>query len=224
MTEENEFQQSDSPFRDYFTKIYKDQLDRSKQLSSQTTQATMENPYYNPEYLERILTLYLPVAPIWSNLMMGNLGRYGYKFVQQIEHCGCHNSRTTGISESRMKVTKSTILGDEVYSRVDQVIQKLGANIRQVEINYSNHYLVSLTRNRNKNAKSEKKVLSEEGWNKRTTPATSTPVTGIYSQQPKKTLIKQAQDVQKKTPNLSINKNNRNIGKIIICIIFFFIN
>ncbi|CAF4885500.1 unnamed protein product, partial [Rotaria magnacalcarata] len=75
---------------------------------------------------------------------MGNLGRYGYRNVEPIQHCGCHNSRTTGISESRLKVIKHTVLQGEVSSRIDQVVQILGSNIRQTEINYSNHYLLNL--------------------------------------------------------------------------------
>jgi hypothetical protein len=32
------------------------------------------------------LTLYLPIAPIWSNLMMGNLGQYGFLDIELMKH------------------------------------------------------------------------------------------------------------------------------------------
>ncbi len=150
MSEEDDVKQSESPFRDYFTKIYDDKIINCATFESDEYKKLLENPYYSPNYLKNILSLYLPVAPIWSNLMMGNLSRYGYRSVEPIEHCGCRNSRTTGISESRMKVVKRTILYNKVYSRVDQVVQKLGERIRETEINYSNHYLLNLTRNRNR--------------------------------------------------------------------------
>ncbi|CAF4360087.1 unnamed protein product, partial [Rotaria magnacalcarata] len=56
--------------------------------------------------------------------------RYGYRPAELIERCGCHNSRTTGISESRLEVIKHTVLQSEVTSRIDQVVQILGFNIR----------------------------------------------------------------------------------------------
>jgi hypothetical protein len=204
ITEQNHLEQSESPFRDFFTKIYNDKVKNCTVFENEEYKTYMENPYYNPTYLARILSLYLPAAPIWSNLMMGNLARYGYQIAEPIEHCGCHNSRTTGISESRMKVTKHTVLGGEVSSRIDQVIQKLGSHIRQIEINYSSHYLLNLTRNRTV----RKKILAEEPWNKRGPPRPTT--TSFYSETPKISLVTQVKKTQKNKPN----DNNKTIGKI----------
>jgi hypothetical protein len=205
ITEENDINQSESPFRDYFTKIYDDKIVNCAIFETEEYKIHMENPYYNPAYLKHILSLYLPVAPIWSNLIMGNLARYGYQTVEPIEHCGCHNSRTTGISESRMKVTKNTVLGGEVSSRIDQVVQKLGSQIRQIEINYSNHYLQNLTRNRNAR---KRNLLAEESWNKRGPSKPST--TSIYSEKPKVSLTNQV----KKASKTKSNTNKQTIGKI----------
>lgn len=205
MSEQNDIDRSESPFRDYFTKIYDDKLKKCAVFESDEYKNYIENPYYHPTYLKRILSLYLPVAPIWSNLMMGNLNRFGYTFVEPIEHCGCHNSRTTGISESRMKVIKHTVLGGEVSSRIDQVVQKLGSNIRQTEINYTNHYLINLTRNRSERAQ---KLLAEEEWNKRGPPKPAS--TSIYSQKPKVSLTAEA----KKTSKTKSNANDLTVGKI----------
>ncbi|CAF4529471.1 unnamed protein product, partial [Rotaria socialis] len=186
ISEQNACDESESPFRDYFTSVFNDQKTKCAMFANENFQKYNENPYYNPDYLKCILSLYLSVAPIWSNLLMGNLGRYGYRNFEPIQHCGCHNSRTTGISESRLKVIKHTVLQGEVSSRIDQVVQILGSNIRQAEINYSNHYLLNLTRNRSMRAK---KLLAEEPWNKRGPPAVTT--TSIYSQKPKVSLVAQ---------------------------------
>lgn len=180
MSEEDEIKQSESPFRDYFTKIYDEKTKYCAIFDDDQYKTHAENTFYNPNYLKHILSSYLPVAPIWSNLMMGNLGRYGYRNVEPMEHCGCHNSRTTGISESRMKVTKNTVLFGEKSSRVDQVAQRLGDRIRQMEVNYSTNYLSNLTRNKDA---SKKKLCAEESWNKRTTSSRKT--TGVFSEPPK---------------------------------------
>ncbi|CAF1324255.1 unnamed protein product [Adineta steineri] len=196
ISEQHALEESDSPFRDYFTKIYNDKVEDCGSFTGADSNKYMENPYYNPAYLKRMLTLYLSTAPIWSNLMMGNLARYGYRDLEPIEHCGCHNSRTTGISESRMKVVKNTVLGGEVSSRIDQVVQKLGSNIRQTELNYSSHYVLNLTRNQSKRAK---KILAEESWNKRGLPPPTT--TSIYSEKPKVSLVAQLKKVLKRKSN-----------------------
>ncbi|CAF4505293.1 unnamed protein product, partial [Rotaria magnacalcarata] len=73
----------------------------------------------------------------------------------------------------------------EVTSRIDQVLQIVGSNIRQTEINYSNHYLLNLTRNRSIRAK---KLLAKESWNKRGSLAVTT---SIYSLKPIVTLVAQ---------------------------------
>ncbi|CAF4223718.1 unnamed protein product, partial [Rotaria magnacalcarata] len=139
---------TERPFRDYFTSILNDQKTECAMFANENFQKYNENSYYNPNYVKCTLSLYLPVAPIWSNLVIGNLGRYGYRPAELIERCGCHNSRTTGISESRLEVIKHTVLQGEVTSRIDQVVQILDFNIRQTEINYSNHYPLNLIRSR----------------------------------------------------------------------------
>ncbi|CAF1397709.1 unnamed protein product [Rotaria sp. Silwood1] len=184
--------ESESPFRDYFTQIYNDQEKICDSFSNENFKKYMENPYYSPAYLKRILSLYLPIAPIWSNLMMGSLSRYGYRTTTRIKHCGCHNSRTTGVSESRLKVIKHTALRGEVSSRIDQVVQMLGSSIRQTEINYSNHYPLNLTKNRTARSK---KLLAEESWNKRG--PSPPPTTSIYSEKPKVSIVAQLKNAVK---------------------------
>ncbi|CAF4487012.1 unnamed protein product, partial [Rotaria sp. Silwood2] len=197
ISEKNATDESESPFRDYFTKIYDDQTKTCATFMDDNFQKFMENLYYNPTYLKRILSLYLPIAPIWRNLMMGNLERYGYQFTEMIEHCGCHYSRTTGVLESRLKVIKHTVLRGEVSSRVDQVVQILGSKVRETEINYSYHYLINLTRNRSVRVQ---KLLAEEPWNKHAPPPSTT--ASRYSEPPRLSFVAQVKTALKKTSNM----------------------
>ncbi|CAF2075590.1 unnamed protein product [Rotaria magnacalcarata] len=119
---------TERPFRDYFTNILNDQKTECAMFANENFQKYNENSYYNPNYVKCTFSLYLPVAPIWSNLVIGNLGRYGYRPAELIERCGCHNSRTTGISESRLEVIKHTVLQGEVTSRIDQAQSLTSSN------------------------------------------------------------------------------------------------
>ena len=111
ISEQKALEQSSSSFRDHFQSIYDAKLNDCAVFAAKQYRSLTENPYFNPTYHKRILSLYLPASPIWSNLMMGNLSRFGYhEMTEPVEHCGCHNSRTTGLSESRMKLVKKTFL------------------------------------------------------------------------------------------------------------------
>ncbi|CAF5057256.1 unnamed protein product, partial [Rotaria magnacalcarata] len=66
-----------------------------------------------------------PTAPIWSNLLLGNFGqRYGYSLNSTVPPCSCHLGRTTGASESQMRVLKEAILSKKIYSRIDEVAKQ----------------------------------------------------------------------------------------------------
>ncbi|CAF4737586.1 unnamed protein product, partial [Rotaria sp. Silwood2] len=46
------------------------------------------NPLFSAAYLTRILNLYMPTAPIWSNLLLGNFAqRYGYSLESVVPPC-----------------------------------------------------------------------------------------------------------------------------------------
>ncbi|CAF4983965.1 unnamed protein product, partial [Rotaria magnacalcarata] len=53
----------------------------------------------------------MPTAPIWSNLLLGTFAqRYRYSSNLVVPPCSCHFGRTTGKSESQMRVLKEAIL------------------------------------------------------------------------------------------------------------------
>ena len=70
--------------------------------------------------------------------MMGNFACHGYQSLEPVEHCGCNNSRTTDISEPRLKLIKRTILHGEASLLIDHVSQILTSHIRETQIDYSN--------------------------------------------------------------------------------------
>ena len=122
----------------------------------------------------------MPTAPIWSNLLLGNFAqRYGYSSESQWYHyvCSCYFGRTTGVSESQIRVLKEAIFSKKMYTKIDEVISKLGETIEVVEIQFADFISIKRTKNRLFSANKQKKI--EEQWNKRT--KTAKPATGVYT-------------------------------------------
>jgi hypothetical protein len=116
-------------------------------------------------YLQRLLKLYMPMAPIWSNLLLGNFSqRYGYSSTSIISPCSCHFGRTTGVSESQMRVLKEAVLKKKVYSRIDEVVSKIAETIEAIEIQFADHALNRKIKMHILPAKKQKSA--EENWNK----------------------------------------------------------
>ena len=67
----------------------------------------------------------MPTASVWSSLLLGNFAqRYGYSLESVVLPCSCHFGRTTGVSESQMRVLKEAILSKKIYTRINEVISK----------------------------------------------------------------------------------------------------
>ena len=119
----------------------------------------------------------MPVAPIWSNLLLGNfIQRYGYSSTTAVLPCSCHFGRTTGVSESQMRVLKEAILKNKVYSRIDEVVSRLGDLIEAVEIQFADY--ASIRKNKMRVLPAKKQKPAEEQWNKRKKPSRKT---GVYT-------------------------------------------
>ncbi|CAM4940035.1 unnamed protein product [Rotaria socialis] len=157
----------ESSFKKLFITIYQENKDLLKSYDAPEWQHLSANPLFSAAYLSRILKLYMPTAPIWSNLLLGTFAqRYGYSSNLVVPPCSCHFGRTTGKSESQMRVLKEAILSKKIYSRIDEVVSKLGDTIEAVEIQFADFILIKRTKNRVLPAKKQKKI--EEPWNKRT--------------------------------------------------------
>lgn len=167
-----------SSFKELFRGIYQETINLIKEYDGPEWNQLPSNPLFSIVFLQRLLKLYMPTAPIWSNLLLGNFfQRYGYSKPDSVAApCLCHFGRTTGVSESRMRVLKETVLKNKKYSRVDQVISKIGETIEAIETQFSDHTL---------NPKRKMRILpaikqkpAEESWNKKKKP---TRTTGVYT-------------------------------------------
>jgi hypothetical protein len=176
----------ESSFKELFYKIYQQSKELIKQYDSSLWKNLPSNPLFSATYLQHLLKLYMPTAPIWSNLLLGNfIQRYGYSSTSAIPPCSCHFGRTTGVSESHMRVLKEAVLKNKVYSRIDQVVSKISENIEAIEIQFADHAL---------NQKNKMRILptneqkpATEPWNKRKKTARTT---GMYtSEKPAVSLI-----------------------------------
>ncbi|CAF1177568.1 unnamed protein product, partial [Rotaria magnacalcarata] len=139
----------ESSFKKLFITIYQENKDLLKSYDAPEWQHLSANPLFSAAYLSRILKLYMPTAPIWSNLLLGTFAqRYGYSSNLVVPPCSCHFGRTTGKSESQMRVLKEAILSKKIYSRIDEVVSKLGDTIEAVEIQFADFILIKRTKSR----------------------------------------------------------------------------
>lgn len=186
----------ESSFKELFIKIYQQCKDSLKIYDAPQWDDLSTNPLFSAAYLARILKLYMPTAPIWSNLLLGNFSqRYGYSTSSSLPQCSCHFGRTTGTSESQMRVLKEAVLSKKIYSRIDEVVSKLGETIEAVEIQFADYIMMKKTKSRLLPAKKQKPI--EEQWNKRKKTGKTV---GIYTS-------------QKPPINLVAMMNNRLLGR-----------
>jgi hypothetical protein len=156
----------ESSFKDLFTTIYQEIKQLVKPYDAPHWENLPHNPLFSAAYLARLLKLYMPVAPIWSNLLLGNFAaRYNYPSNSVIASCKCHFGRTTGTSESQMRVLKEAILVNKVYTRVDEVVTKLGETIEAIETQFADHFI--LKKHKSRMLPNKKQNPAAEPWNKR---------------------------------------------------------
>lgn len=175
-----------SSFKELFSTIKQQCKDALKTYDAPQWETLPNNPLFSVTFLNRILKQYMPTAPLWSNLLLGNFShRYGYSSSSIAPPCSCHFGRTTGTSESQMRVLKQAVLSKKMYSRIDEVVNKLGETIEAVEIQFAD--CIMLKRTKNKLLPAKKQKLAEEQWNKRKKTGKS-PV-GIYTSKPPPTSL-----------------------------------
>ena len=176
-----------SSFKELFQNIYQEPNGLIKEYDAPEWNTVSSNPLFSAIFSKRLLKFYMPTAPIWSNLLLGNfLQRYGYSDTEPIAtSCSCHFGRTTGVSELQMRVLKEAVLTNKTYSRVDQVIGKIGEMIEAIETRFADHASNPKTKMRILPVKKQKPA--EESWNKRKKSSRST---GVYtSEKPPVNLI-----------------------------------
>ena len=200
----------ESSFKQLFTTIFQQSRDSLKVYDDDQWKHLPSNPLFSAAYLTRLLKLYMPTAPIWSNLLLGNfISRYGYTSKSTIRSCACHYGRTTGVSESQMRVLKQAILHRKVYTRIDEVVSKLGETIEAIEIQFADH--VMLKRTKDRLLPETKHKPASEGWNKR---IKTTRTTGVYtSEKPSINLVAMM------NTRLLDQNDDGNLGNILGCFV-----
>ncbi|CAF3639113.1 unnamed protein product [Rotaria sp. Silwood1] len=79
------------------------------------------------------LDLYLPTAPIWSNLLLGNFsGRYGYGFDTTTTSCSCHFGRTTGVGQFSQTLRFENKRNNSWYNSTMQMLLASGHLVQTV--------------------------------------------------------------------------------------------
>ncbi|CAF1358455.1 unnamed protein product [Didymodactylos carnosus] len=155
-----------SPFKMDFPTIYNEV---SKTVNNYNNDKIwdneMDNPVYCPDFLTIMLEKFMGTAPIWSNLLLSDLSRYGYKNLPNYMHCGCLIKRTTGGSESRMNYVKTVILNKKVYTRLDQVVAVLADKIVPLEISTADYHV-----KQKKQATKQSYQQAKEQWKRKTRP------------------------------------------------------
>jgi hypothetical protein len=176
----------ESSFKELFTTIFQQSKESLKTYDAPQWENLPNNPLFSAAYLTRLLKLYMPTAPIWSNLLLGDFAhRYGYKLDSVMQPCSCNFGRTTGVSESHIRVLKEAILHHKVYTRIDEVVSILGETIEAVEIQFADY--VSIKKTKSRLLPDKKQKQAEEQWNKRKKTARTT---GVYtSEKPPMNLV-----------------------------------
>ena len=152
----------------------------------------------------------MPTAPIWSNLLLGNfMYRYGYGSSSTKAPCSCHSGRTTGVSESRMRVLKQAILSRKVYSRIDEVVTKLGESIEAVEFQFAD--FIFMKNNKNHVLPTTKQKKAEEKWATHT--KTTVSKTGKYTSESPQLNLTAMMNTQLLGQNDDENLGNVSINK-----------
>ncbi len=166
MGEEEAVLQMESSFKELFTKIYKECKQTIEACNNPKSKDLPHNPLFSAAYLARLLKQYMNTAPLWSNLLLGNFARrYNYSSDDIRLPCTCHFGRTTGVSESQMRILKETILHKKVHTRIDEVATVMGDTIEAIELQYADHIFMKKRQNHILPAKQNKPA--GEGWNKR---------------------------------------------------------
>ena len=112
--------------KELFTPIFEECKESLKVYDADQWGYLPNNPLFSATYLNHILKLYMPTAPIWSNLLLDNfVHRYGYTSVSIVPACSCHFGRTTGSFKSQMRVLKEAVLQNKIHARINEVASKL---------------------------------------------------------------------------------------------------
>ncbi|CAF4164381.1 unnamed protein product [Rotaria sp. Silwood2] len=119
--EEKEANATDSPFKIDINNIFRDAI-HIIGVSLEDVLGTASQGILR--WFKYLINFFMPTLPIWSNLLIGDLGRHRRRIVQSYERILIMNpqQKTTAISERRMGILKRTQLDDKISSNVSYIV------------------------------------------------------------------------------------------------------
>ncbi|KAL2081754.1 hypothetical protein ACEWY4_023607 [Coilia grayii] len=123
-----------------------------------TEQDNGKNMYYGPMLLDKLFKNFLPVIPLWSDLMSGNMCRFSTKYPNKT----LYTNKSTSISEATFKNTKQLFFNSQKH-RIDTCIDDLYVLYKAREREFCEKLKLQINRHKHKTVLSE----VEEMWQKK---------------------------------------------------------
>ncbi|CAF5126582.1 unnamed protein product, partial [Rotaria sp. Silwood1] len=188
--EEQETNSTNSKFKTVINKIFYDALIDTGISKEDVFGARASGILKWFKYLNRY---FMPTAPIWSNMLLGNASRHRRLAVKSFENfCVAQlEQRTTAISERRMGILKRTQLGGQIYLRLDVLLSIIIPDMLVLIDEYSNavmtHFMISQIDSNNSSTLLDERRLKpiEERWGK----IVSKRGRGYYSKAPQQSVF-----------------------------------
>ncbi|XP_068222866.1 uncharacterized protein [Palaemon carinicauda] len=143
------------------------------------------NPFFSLKYMEHILKFYLPLFPLWSALLLGDLTTFNPLY--KMHKNSLILAKTTALSENRFRIIKNLHLDDRTQSRIDVFSHMLYEATTSAQIIAARDCLKapSLIGKHQKNTYKKKTQLLQERWAKRKPqPANLKRTKGIFQSPP----------------------------------------
>ena len=168
-------------------------------IQNNMTNSEPKNKRFGQTFLEKLSKTLLPTFPLWSNVLIGDLGRHG-----ETEPYALHKMSVKGISsekfrtintpatsnatvEERFRILKDIILGRRSTRRIDEFSAELEKHFSETERLVMKTFLKSSARKFRK-ASSKGSQQIREPWNKKLNTSNISPIpVKMFQTPPKKT-------------------------------------
>ena len=121
---EEEFQivGSASPFKEWATSVQEEALRKSESDSEGST-----NPYFSETFSQHLIKKLMPIFPLWSSILTGDLSRHSATSPVLEEHgiVTEHPPKTNSIIENRFRILKYIHLNNRSQHRIDEFSELL---------------------------------------------------------------------------------------------------
>ena len=170
-------------------------------LSADTTVSQTKNRLHGPTFLEKLSKTLLPTFPLWSNVLMGDLGRHGETepygpLKPAAKDMSSKTFRSNAISatsnatvEERFRIIKDIILQGRSTRRIDEFSYELDKHFSETERLVMKTIIKSRPQ-KIKAASTKSTQQISEGWNKKIKSSNITPIPPKMYQGPPRKRVK----------------------------------